>query len=121
MPEFTRAFDVCRKVVSIGTHSFLICYYEIDYRGFRLIAESFLPINKVSLAYGSHDGGITVADQIPELSHAMRLAAEKLNIKGHMCGRTATNKRFLYGPTDIEGHLGTVSSSSLVIDVRINR
>jgi len=51
----------------------------------------------------------------------MRLAAEKLNIKGHMCGRTATNKRFLYGPTDIEGHLGTVSSSSLVIDVRINR
>lgn len=92
------------------TRQFLIFTAQIDYRGFRLIAESFLPINKASLAYGSHDGGVTVMDLIPELSQAMRLAGERLNIKGHMCGRTTTaTKKFLYGPTDIEGHLGSVS------------
>lgn len=51
-------------------------------------------------------------DQIPELSRAMRLAGERLNIKGHLCGRTTTaTKKFLYGPTDIEGHIGSVSPS----------
>lgn len=54
-------------------------------------------------------------DLIPELSQAMRLAGERLNIKGHMCGRTATSvKKFLYGPTDIEGHLGAVSPTTRI-------
>lgn len=32
----------------------------IDFRGFRLIASSWLPISKETLAYGSSDGGITI-------------------------------------------------------------
>ncbi len=32
----------------------------IDFRGFRLIASSWLPISKETLVYGSSDGGITI-------------------------------------------------------------
>jgi hypothetical protein len=32
----------------------------LDYRGFRLIALSVLPINKKSIKYGSNNGGIQV-------------------------------------------------------------
>ena len=37
----------------------------IDYRGFRLSAQSILPINKTSICYGSADGGLTIHQDIP--------------------------------------------------------
>eukprot|EP01132_Coremiostelium_polycephalum_P000614 gene614-763_t len=78
----------------------------LDYRGFRLVAMSILPITKDTIIYGSQDAGVTVHDSRPEFNEYMRSAAAKLNIKGHIAGITNESKAFLYGPTDIEGHYG---------------
>jgi hypothetical protein len=55
----------------------------IDYRGFRLLAESILPISKSTLVYGTQDAGAHVSTK----SHSVSLP----NI--HNCaGRTVVNK-----------------------------
>lgn len=77
----------------------------IDYRGFRLIAMSILPLYYGGLVYGSNDGGLSIHADDPLMNHMMKRAAKKLNIKGHVAGRS-TDKKFIYGPTDIEGHKG---------------
>lgn len=38
----------------------------IDYRGWRLIAMSILPLGKDTLVYGSNDAGTTVFASLPE-------------------------------------------------------
>ncbi len=80
----------------------------IDYRGYRLVAQSVLPISRDTIVYGSNNSGKTVLDSSPECSLRMRRAGEQLNIKGHLCGVTrGVPQPMLWGPTDIEGHLGT--------------
>src|SRR5690349_20535631 len=80
----------------------------IDYRGFRLVAMSILPIEKKkTLIYGSSDAGKTVHASDPYFNKMMSQAATKLNLKGHLCGKEKESMKFLHGPTDIEGHLGT--------------
>ena len=77
----------------------------MDYRGYRLIATTKLPLSGASLIYGSADGGITVHKDDNVLNEMMKKAAEKLNIKPHVVGmRNQTDT--LYAPTDIEGHKG---------------
>ncbi len=65
---------------------------------------SILPISKDTICYGSNDAGQKVLSSIPEHNASMEAAAKKLNIKGHYCGMNS--KTFLYGPCDIEGHVG---------------
>ena len=77
----------------------------IDYRGFRVLAMSLVPVGRRTLAYGSDDGGRTVHDDNPTLSRKMRDAAQLLNLAGHSCG--VRQQKFLFAPCDIEGHLGT--------------
>ena len=78
----------------------------IDYRGYRLVAESILPINKFSIQYGSADGGKTILANDQVLNNLMKKAGEKLNLKGHFGGKASlADKKFIYGPTDIEGHV----------------
>eukprot|EP01105_Mastigella_eilhardi_P018365 TRINITY_DN4240_c0_g1_i8.p1 TRINITY_DN4240_c0_g1~~TRINITY_DN4240_c0_g1_i8.p1 ORF type:complete len:943 (-),score=202.12 TRINITY_DN4240_c0_g1_i8:2539-5286(-) len=80
----------------------------IDYRGFRLVAMSRLPINNSTLVYGSADAGEHVHADVEEFNQLMMLAARKINIKGHLCGRKDYNNyKTLYAPCDIEGHVGT--------------
>ena len=43
----------------------------IDYRGFRVVAMSLLPVNKNTIVYGSADGGKTVHNSDPELNEKM--------------------------------------------------
>eukprot|EP01091_Cochliopodium_minus_P016198 TRINITY_DN5993_c0_g1_i1.p1 TRINITY_DN5993_c0_g1~~TRINITY_DN5993_c0_g1_i1.p1 ORF type:complete len:1174 (+),score=399.27 TRINITY_DN5993_c0_g1_i1:76-3597(+) len=76
----------------------------IDYKGFRLIAVSLLPLSKNSLIYGSNDAGETIHREIPELNRNIDAAAKKLNLKPHKCGK----KGILMGAcVDLEGHRGT--------------
>lgn len=75
----------------------------IDYRGFRLIAMSILPITRTSIKYGSADGGKTVHTKLKSLNAKMKQVGESLNLKGH---RTGAQQAMIYGPGDIEGHLG---------------
>ena len=53
----------------------------IDYGGFRIIATSLLPIDSSTLKYGSADAGVTVHDDIPELSAIMKRAGEFIGMK----------------------------------------
>jgi hypothetical protein len=74
----------------------------IDYRGFRLIAMSIVPVNSTTLRYGSADAGSTVHADLPELNAKMEAVGRALNLKKHRSGEVE-----IVGPSDIEGHLGT--------------
>ncbi|KAL6050026.1 Clu domain-containing protein [Balamuthia mandrillaris] len=81
----------------------------IDYCGYRVLAESCLNIDTKgngTLVYGSRDAGRNVKDEHPEMREYMKLAARNLNLKGHYAGNNKFNRRFLYGPLDLEGHQG---------------
>ncbi len=58
----------------------------IDYRGWRLICTSALPLGKDTLRYGSDDAGQTVRCDDPLLNQMMEQAAYKINIKKHSAG-----------------------------------
>jgi hypothetical protein len=70
----------------------------IDYRGFRLVAMSILPLSTTtttktttttttqSLVYGSRDGGKTIYNSSVVFAAKMEKAALQLNLKGHLCG-----------------------------------
>lgn len=77
----------------------------VDYRGFRLVAMSLLPISKSTLIYGSDDAGKTVHNDDPEFSNLMKEAASIINLKGHVTDAKGTT---IYGPTDIEGNFLSV-------------
>jgi hypothetical protein len=78
----------------------------LDYKGFRVIAMSVLPITKATLLYGSDDGGATVHAEDEELNRLMKAAARRLNLKGHTVGLKKESKKTIYGPGDLEAHLG---------------
>lgn len=73
----------------------------VDYRGFRLVAMSLLPISKKTLIYGSDDAGKNVHNDDPLFANIMKEAASVINLKGHVTDAKGT---IIYGPTDIEGH-----------------
>ena len=53
----------------------------VDYRGFRLIAISLLPLEPArSLIYGTSDAGVTVHNRDPEFSEKMEKAARSVEI-----------------------------------------
>lgn len=96
-----KAYYNC-KIEGLNTPFMLL----MDYRGYRLIATTKLPIGGGSLIYGSADGGITVHKDNPTMNEMMQKAAAILNIKPHVVGmRNQTD--ILYAPTDIEGHIGS--------------
>ena len=80
----------------------------VDYRGFRIIAVSILPIHKQTLVYGSSDAGRTVHSSCDELNLELEKAANILNIKPHVSGINRNETNWLYSATDVEGHIGTV-------------
>jgi alpha-mannosidase len=53
----------------------------IDYRGYRLLATSRLPISQQTLVYGSGDGGHTVHSDMAEMNGIIKQCAAVLNIK----------------------------------------
>jgi hypothetical protein len=72
--------------------------------GFRLIACSWLPLEKGSIKYGSSDAGRTVHNEIEELNIEMMNAGKHLNLAGHKCGKVKPTT--LYTCCDIEAHVG---------------
>lgn len=79
----------------------------IDFRGFRLLAVSLLPISSGTLCYGSPNAGHTVVNTNPVLDAKMREAAQKLNIKEHMVyphPLSGIPPQRLATAADVEGH-----------------
>eukprot|EP01126_Amoeba_proteus_P009211 TRINITY_DN13496_c0_g1_i1.p1 TRINITY_DN13496_c0_g1~~TRINITY_DN13496_c0_g1_i1.p1 ORF type:complete len:136 (-),score=22.12 TRINITY_DN13496_c0_g1_i1:137-544(-) len=93
----------------------------IDWRGFRLIALSLLPIGDGTLKYGSNDGGRTVHSENKVLNHQMKLAGESLHLSGHhIGGPTITihgeSNHLFHLCGDIEGHVSSKDGRFYVID-----
>jgi len=95
----------------------LVCYFSlglpdvcvplmaiVDYRGFRLIAISLLPIHSLSLVYGTNDAGETVYNSSRTFNRFMQRAAKRMRLAPHWCGRRDPKR--LWSAADIEGHLG---------------
>ena len=79
----------------------------IDYRGFRMIASSILPISPDTLVYGSCDGGHTVkGEEESPYGKAVGRLASQLNLRSHLAG-LGDDPKVVVGPCDQEGHLGT--------------
>ncbi|MDP2439660.1 MAG: hypothetical protein Q8P67_28255, partial [archaeon] len=80
----------------------------VDYRGFRLIAMSLLPIGSDTLIYGTADAGHTVLASDPFFNRAMADAGKKLNLAPHLCGSAQLDGKpvTLFSAADVEGHCG---------------
>ena len=79
----------------------------VDYRGFRLIAMSVLPLRGMSLIYGSKDAGNTVYATDSDFNAIMEKAGRSLNLINHQCGLEPNKLKELWAACDIEGHLGS--------------
>eukprot|EP01130_Rhizamoeba_saxonica_P014283 TRINITY_DN6230_c0_g1_i1.p1 TRINITY_DN6230_c0_g1~~TRINITY_DN6230_c0_g1_i1.p1 ORF type:complete len:1223 (-),score=269.02 TRINITY_DN6230_c0_g1_i1:80-3244(-) len=87
----------------------------IDYRGFRVVAMSLLPINKdKTLIYGSNNCGDIVHNSDEEFSKHIEKAAQTLNLKKHLAGGSV--QQSIYGPADIEGHKSDVDGLYYLLD-----
>ena len=75
----------------------------IDYRGYRLIAISVLPVSSKTLCFGSSDAGRTVNDSDPMLRDLISIACKQLNLKPHKVG---SEGKIVPSPVDLEGHKG---------------
>lgn len=75
----------------------------VDYKGYRLVASSILPIGPQSIRYGSNNGGRSIYMSDRTLSSLMKDAATKIGI----APMPLLGGSLMYGPADIEGHKGT--------------
>lgn len=73
----------------------------IDFKGFRILATSLLPLGPDTIVYGSHDAGKTVHASDPVFNKMMDEIGVMLNLKKHTVGK---KKVPIVGPGDIEGH-----------------
>lgn len=76
----------------------------IDYRGYRLIAVSSVPISRDTLVYGSRDGGQRVVNKDPNAQSLMEKFGEYMLLKAHKVGKE--DAQSMIGPADIEVHRG---------------
>jgi Clustered mitochondria len=91
----------------------------VDIFGNRVIAVSKLPISGKTLVYGSADGGNVIHDSSKVKQMVMR-ACLRLNLKGHtVIERSTTTPKLVYGPVDLEGHLGTDGRYYIVDTARL--
>lgn len=74
----------------------------IDYKGFRVLALSILPIGGDSLCYGSPNAGRNVFNGNPEVNRMMEEAGAQLYLKKHLVSSTVE----LNSPGDLEVHKG---------------
>ncbi len=78
----------------------------LDYKGYRLIASSLLPLRPGSLVYGSKDGAHTVLMTRPDLAERVAQLGRALNLKPHAarqrCDETDVT---VFTAVDVEGHV----------------
>jgi hypothetical protein len=92
-----------------ATHVELLHYplvAAIDYKGFRMLAISVLPIDRATLACGSADGGVTVHGDNAVFAARLDEAGAILNLKPHLAGTTPGRLKLTRAPGDLEGHVG---------------
>jgi tetratricopeptide (TPR) repeat protein len=97
-----------------GIYTPLVCL--VDYRGFRLVALSLLPIDRNSLIYGSDDAGSHIRTDTE--AHALLLkCAKTMNTAEHEILELSTLKpQKLACAVDIEAHRSRLDGRIYVID-----
>jgi hypothetical protein len=85
----------------------------IDYRGYRVVAMSVLPISSKTIIYGSADAGNTVFTTDADFNKKMEVAAKSINLKGHKVGPQCIE---VFGPGDIEGHKSDIDGKYYLVD-----
>ena len=87
-----------------------LCYPLVallDYKGWRLVASSLLPISSSTIVYGSNDAGMTIFNSNESIAKLVLEASEMLNLKPHLCKEKKDNLSKLCATAcDVEGHLG---------------
>ncbi len=99
-----KAVGVSKEVLEDKLYTGLMIV--LDTRGIRILATSLLPLSKGSLQYGSANAGDTVFKH-PRCHALMEHAGKAINLKEHVVGNSPEAQRSIYGPCDIEVHIGT--------------
>lgn len=119
LPLMVHIFLLLSGLSAVRYLTVLVIQALIDYRGFRLLAMSILPIKKSTIVYGSNNYGHTIHAENKKLGAKMRLAAKKLNIKPHLCGVIKSKSQVLCSPADLEGHVGEDGRTYLLVRPRL--
>lgn len=82
-----------------------------DYRGFRMIAESIVPIEPDSLVYGSSTGGRVVRNEDPIVDSEMKSVGLKLNLLPHLVGG-----KLIHTAADLEVHRSARDGKYYAVD-----
>lgn len=77
----------------------------LDYRGYRLIAMSTLPITRDTIVYGSCDAGRTIHTDNTHINEKIKEIAGRLHLKEHKVGPKLAHKT-ISTPVDLEAHRG---------------
>eukprot|EP01114_Cavostelium_apophysatum_P017894 TRINITY_DN5408_c0_g1_i1.p1 TRINITY_DN5408_c0_g1~~TRINITY_DN5408_c0_g1_i1.p1 ORF type:complete len:1291 (+),score=352.75 TRINITY_DN5408_c0_g1_i1:103-3975(+) len=92
----------------------------IDYRGWRVLASSLLPLGKNTLVYGSSDGAASIHASSDEMNAKIALVAKKLNLQSEYIWNNSHSQRVqLHTSCDIEGHIGRDNRFYLVDTARL--
>lgn len=87
----------------------------VDYRGFRLIGMTLLPISRDTLVYGSCDAGRTIVQKAsPEIVEALERLAKRLNLRDHPLGGDGRYRMPV--PVDLEVHHSEADGRTYLLD-----
>eukprot|EP01091_Cochliopodium_minus_P010304 TRINITY_DN2695_c0_g1_i1.p1 TRINITY_DN2695_c0_g1~~TRINITY_DN2695_c0_g1_i1.p1 ORF type:complete len:1486 (+),score=324.52 TRINITY_DN2695_c0_g1_i1:248-4459(+) len=100
-------FESCTRMFGYWKQGLHVPFSSIiDYRGYRLLVMSILPINKEkTLIYGSSDSGYKVSNRGGKIDELVRTIGQNLGICEHVAGIFKTAR--ISGPSDLEIHMGT--------------
>lgn len=82
----------------------------VDYRGFRIVAISVLPISGSTIQYGSNNYGKNINKTNSQLCESLKLIGKNLNLKPHI-----VNGVEIYTPVDLEAHTARVGINKTTI------
>jgi hypothetical protein len=89
----------------------------VDYRGFRLLAVSQLPIKgDETLIYGSNNAGRTISKNDDIIfNHAIQKLSSHFNLSSHVSA--TDNETIIYTATDVEGHYDHSRKRYYILDL----
>ncbi len=98
----------------------------IDYRGFRLLATSLLPVSKSTIVHGSFNAGTTVHFD-PAVHKILWPVLQSLNLRPHRISVKSAapdgSDTFveMCGPIDLEVHRSTIDGEYVIVYLHLNR
>ena len=95
----------------------------VDYKGYRLIAKTYLPINNTNtLVYGCDfeslkKGEINIITKSKEMNQKIEETSKKLNLKPNLY-QSKGLEQSLYPPFDLEGHISNTDNRMYLVNYK---